>query len=564
MKGKAAKAYESLMGLARARCRDGQEMDMVRKAFVIADEAHKGVLRHNGDPFVLHSVEVAEIVVSKVGLGYKSICAALLADVVEYTDFYSLDDIRATFGEKIASLVEGLVNISKILGADLPTDSSGAYSEDAQAENLKLILLSMGDDVRVVLIKLADRLECMRNLDSMPESKRGKVLAETMSIFIPLAHRLGLYSIKSELENIWLRHVHPAEYQEIVERTDTDLSTRIRELDDFIEPIATALMDKGFRFTVKKRIKTPYSIWYKMKNKHVTLEQIYDLYAVRIIFDPQTDDIGKERDQAFIIYSTVTSLYKGKDSRFRDWIRHPKKNGYEALHMTVMSNSGIWVEVQVRSRRMDDIAEKGIAAHWAYKNDGYLSESDTQIDRWLAKVQEILSSDSIDALELLDIVQDNSSGSEIVVFTPKGEQRGIIKGSTALDFAYRVHTDVGNHAIAAKVNMKLTSLSRVLKAGDQVEILTAVNAQPKPDWLAFLKTRSARRKVMDWIRENSPRDVAEAERLLASQSPVSSEDIPDLHLKISVQANDRQGLTEEIEKALKRIDGVESVVITSI
>ena len=555
--------YADLMKLARGRCRDGQEMDMVRKAFDIASEAHKGVLRHSGEPFILYSIEVAKIVISKVGLGYKSVCAALLVDVIEDTDFYTIEDVRNVFGDKIAGLIEGLSGINKILNADVPAGPSGIYSESTQAENLKRILLCMGDDVRVVLIKLAERLQCMRSLDSMPESKREKLLAETMFIFIPLAHRLGLYSIKSELENIWLRYVHPVEYKEIVERTDSDLSSRIRELDDFIEPIASALMEKGFRFTVKKRIKTPYSIWYKMKTKHVPFEQIYDLYAVRIIFDPQTDDIGKERDQAFIIYSTVTSLYKGKDSRFRDWIRHPKKNGYEALHMTVMSNSGFWVEVQVRSRRMDDIAEKGIAAHWAYKNDGYLSEADTQMDRWLAKVQEILGSDSIDSLELLDIVQDNISTSEIVVFTPKGEQRSIPKGSTALDFAYKVHTDVGNHAIAAKVNMKLTSLSRVLKAGDQVEIITAMNAQPKLEWLRFLKTRTARRKMMEWLRENAPGDVAEAERLLAC-IPIESPDAPDLQLKISLQGHNRPGLAEEIETVLKRIDGIESVVITSI
>ena len=563
MNAQIRKEYNTLMELAHSRVRDGQEMDMVRKAFEIADEAHKGVLLHTGRPYVLRSVEVAKIVISNVGLGYKSVCAALLADVVENTDFFTLDDIRSTFGDKIAGLVEGLVSINKILDTEVPAESDGSLSESAQAENLKRILLVMGDDVRVVLIKLADRLECMRDLDGMPENRREKILRETMSIFIPLAHRLGLYSIKSEMENIWLRYTHADEYQEIVKRTDTDLAGRIREIDDFIEPIASALMEKGFRFTVKKRIKTPYSIWYKMKTKHVPFDQIYDLYAVRIIFDPQTDDISKERDQAFIIYSTVTSLYKGKDSRFRDWIRYPKKNGYEALHMTVMSDSGFWVEVQVRSRRMDDIAEKGIAAHWAYKNDGYLSEADTQMDRWLAKVQDILSSDSIDALELLDIVQDNISTSEIVVFTPKGHQRSIAKGSTALDFAYKVHTDIGNHAIAAKVNSKLVALSRVLKAGDQVEIITAMNAQPKTEWLKFLKTRTAKRKLMEWIRANAPEELADAERILSS-NPAEQEAAPELPLKISMRGHVRPGLAEEIEIALKRIDGIESVEVIGI
>lgn len=554
------KEYDSLMELARGRCRDKQEMDMIRKAYEFASEAHKGVLLHSGQPFVLHSVEVAKIVVANVGLGYKSICTSLLVDVVEQTD-YTVDHVRSMFGDKIAELVEGLVNINKILDTEVVVGPSGLYNEDAQAESLKRMLLSMGGDIRVVLIKLADRLECMRNLDDMPENKREKVLAETMGIFIPLAHRLGLYSIKSELENIWLRYVHPDEYNEIVRLTDSGLADRIKELDDFIEPIASALLEKGFRFAVKKRIKTPYSIWHKMKTKHVPFEQIYDLYAVRIIFDPETDDIVKERDKAFVIYSTVTSLYKGKDSRFRDWIRHPKKNGYEALHMTVMSNGGIWVEVQVRSRRMDDIAEKGIAAHWAYKDDGYLSEADTQMDRWLAKVQEILNSDSIDALELLDLVQDNFSNSEIVVFTPKGEQRSIPKGSTALDFAYKIHTNVGNHAIAAKVNQKLVPLSKTLRSGDQVEIITAVNGTPKPEWLTFLNTRSAKRKLMEWLKENAPREAGLAEQLLNSGVEDEPEDLP---FKISLQGRNRPGLAEEIENALKKIDGIDGVVISNV
>ena len=554
--------FDALMDLARGRCRNSKEMDMVRKAFNFAYEAHKGVMQHTGKPFILYSMEVAKIVVTNVGLGYKSICTALLLGVIEDTD-YTLDDVRRIFGDKIASLVEGLTNISNILESDSAVISSPEDdAERIQAENLKRILLSMGDDVRVVLIKLADRLQCMRSLDTMPEAKREKILADTMSIFIPLAHRLGLYSIKSEMENIWLRYVHPDEYKEIEARIDTDLVSRSRELDAFIEPIANALLDKGFRFTIKKRIKTPYSIWYKMKTKHVPFEQIYDLYAVRIIFDPQTDDLKEERDKAFVIYSTVTSLYRDKDSRFRDWIRHPKKNGYEALHITVMSNSGFWVEVQIRSRRMDDIAEKGIAAHWAYKNDGYLSEADNEMDRWLAKVQEVLSSNNIDSLELLDIIQDNISTSEIVVFTPKGEQRSIEKGSTALDFAYKVHTDVGNHAIAAKVNSKLVPLYKVLKSGDQVEIITAVNAQPKIQWLRFLHTRSAKRKVLEWIRANSPDDVPAAEALL---KPAGDNDTKpaEIHVKLSL-SDPRPGLADEIENALKRIDGIEDVVISNL
>ena len=563
MNSEVRKDLDSLMELARGRCRNGQEMEMVRQAFEFANEAHKGVLQHSGKPLILYSIEVAKIVVSKVGLGYKSICAALLWDVVKDTD-YTTEDIKVRFGDKIAGLVEGLNNIDKILDADSSVQQASYSSEEQQqAENLKRILLSMGDDVRVVLIKLADCLQRLRTLDTVPEGWRDKILTDTMAIFIPLAHRLGLYSIKSELENIWLRYVHPQEYKEIEQRIDADLASRTQELDTFIEPIANALLEKGFRFTIKKRIKTPYSIWYKMRTKHVPFEQIYDLYAVRVIFDPDTDDIEKERDQAFIIYSTVTSLYRDKDSRFRDWIRHPKKNGYEALHLTVMSNSGFWVEVQIRSRRMDDIAEKGIAAHWAYKSDGYLSEADSEMDKWLAKVQDILGSDDIDALELLDIIQDNIATSEIVVFTPKGDQRSINKGATALDFAYKVHTDVGNHAIAAKVNMKLAPLSRVLKSGDQVEIITAGNARPKPEWFNYLHTRHARHKLMEWIRANTPEDLDRAEAMLR---PVTSEDprTGEIQLGVKMRGRLRPGLMDEIETALKRIDGIEEVVISNI
>lgn len=560
MNEKVQSEFDSLMELARGRCGDRQEMDTIRKAFEFADEAHKGVLQHSGEPFIVNSLQVAKIVVAKVGLGYKSICAALLEDVVENTD-YTTDDLRGLFGDKIASLVEGLVNIDAILGQEKQGSVLPEDPESVQAENLKRILLCMGDDVRVVLIKLADRLQCMRKLDSIPEAKREKILSDTMMFFIPLAHRLGLYSIKSELENIWLKYVHPREFRDIEERTDKDVAARSRELDAFIEPIAESLLEKGFKFTIKKRIKTPYSIWYKMRTKQVPFEQIYDLYAVRIVFDPETDDLGKERDKAFIIYSTVSSMYRGKDSRFRDWIRHPKANGYEALHLTVMSNAGFWVEVQIRSRRMDDIAEKGIAAHWAYKNDGYLSESDSQMDRWLAKVQDILGSDNASALDLLDLIEDNIFANDIVVFTPKGEQRGISKGSTALDFAYNVHTNVGNHAIAAKVNSKLAPLSRVLKAGDQVEILTANKAKPKPEWLSFLQTRSARRKMLDTLRSDYPDLYLQAEEILRKSAGATSEVIP---MKIHLRGHDRPGLIEDIEKALKRIDGIESVEISKI
>ena len=543
--------FESFMVLAGKRCRDDNELQTVRKAFEIALDAHRNVLTHTGEPYILHSLDVARIVVEKVGLGYKSICAALLMDVPGNL-YYTIDDIRMRFGDKIAQLVEGLRNINKILdSAEAPAGED--EQSERQAENFKKVLLSLGDDVRVLLIKMADRLQECRMLDTIPARKRDRVLSETMFIFIPLAHRLGLYSIKSEMENVWLKFEHPQEYKDIMGRIDKDVSKRTQDVDDFIAPITSALNDRGYKFEIKKRIKTPYSIWYKMKNKGVPFEQIYDLYAVRIIFDPQSP--GTEREQAYTIYSIVTQMYTDNPSRTRDWIKQPKTNGYEALHCTLMSKSGIWVEVQIRSRRMDDIAEKGIAAHWSYKKDSYLSEEGSEVDHWLVKIQEILGSGDINSLEMLDIIQDDILPNEIVVFTPKGEQRSIPKGSTALDFAYRIHTNIGNRAIAAKVNMKLAPLSHKLKAGDQVEIITARNARPKTSWLSFLHTRSARHKVLEYIRSKAPDELQEAESMLIKKDEAVS-------IHINLRAVNRPGLAAEIESALKKINGIDEVAIS--
>ena len=503
--------YASLMEVAAHRCKDETEVETVRKAFEFANQAHKNVRRRSGEPYILHPLAVAKIVVTEIGLGCKSICAALLHDVVEDTA-YTVEDIRNLFGDKIASLVDGLTKIKTVLDNE---DRKGSYmsTESLQAENFKRILLTLGDDVRVVLIKLADRLHNCRTIEFMPEHKRDKILSETMFIFIPLAHRLGLYSVKSEMENIWLRYKEPEDYQRITERIKGNVANRDKDIDTFIAPIEEALRAAGYRFQIKKRIKTPYSIWYKMRTKQVPFEQIYDLYAVRIIFDPEDNSIQTERGQAYLIFSTVTHLYRENLTRRRDWISQPKSNGYEALHCTLMSHSGFWVEVQIRSHRMDDIAEKGIAAHWAYKNDGYISENDSEMDKWLADVQEILLSDDLSALELLDIIHKDLVSSEIVVFTPKGEQRVIRGGSTALDFAYLIHTEIGNRAIAAKVNMKLVPLSTPLKAGDQVEIITAENARPKMDWVSFLQTRYARNRVIEYFRRDFDTIAREGERI---------------------------------------------------
>ena len=488
-----AREYASLKEAAKRRCANQEELDVVQKAFDFANEAHKGVRRRSGEPYIIHPIEVAKIVVSDIGLGYKSIVAALLHDVVEDTE-YTSEDIRNLFGDKIASLVEGLTKIKTVLD-----NEDKAQTKSIQAENFKRILLTLNDDVRVVLIKLADRLHNCRTIEFMPEHKRDKILSETMFIFIPLAHRLGLYSIKSEMEDIWLRYKEPQAFNEIQAKINRNVSDKEKQVDEFIDTIRELLDRMNINYEIKKRVKSPYSIWHKMKTKNVTFEQVYDLYAVRIIFDPKVSDIDKERELCYNIYVAITNKYDYKADRFRDWIKQPKNNGYEALHCTVMSKSGIWIEVQIRSRRMDDIAEKGIAAHWAYKRDGFVGENDSEMDKWIAKVQEILMNPDVNALELLDIIHNDLTASEIFVFTPKGEQKSIMKGATALDFAYMIHTHIGNKAIAAKVNLRLEPLSYVLRPGDQVEIITAQMESPKREWLSFLKTRKAINVVTDYF-----------------------------------------------------------------
>ena len=504
--------FSSLLQVAAKRCKDESEVDIVRKAFEFANQAHKNVRRRSGEPYMLHPIAVARIVVTEIGLGCKSICAALLHDVVEDTS-YTVEDIRNLFGDKIATLVDGLTKIKTVLDNE-DRKGEAASTESLQAENFKRILLTLNDDVRVVLIKLADRLHNCRTIEYMPEHKRDKILSETMFIFIPLAHRLGLYSVKSEMENIWLRYKEPEDFKSITERIRGNIAQRDKDIDTFIAPIEEALNQAGYRFKIRKRIKTPYSIWYKMRTKRVPFEQIYDLYAVRIIFEPQEgNNVQAERGQAYLIFSTITHLYRENLSRRRDWISQPKSNGYEALHCTLLSHSGFWVEVQIRSKRMDDIAEKGIAAHWAYKNDGYISENDSEMDKWLAEVQDILLSNDVSALELLDIIHKDLLSSEVVVFTPKGEQKALHSGATALDFAYLIHTAIGNKAIAAKVNMKLVPLSHTLKAGDQVEIITAENARPKIEWVSFLQTRYARNRVIEYFRGDFDAIAKEGERI---------------------------------------------------
>ena len=503
--------WKSFEQIARTRCSSEEEFQLVRKAYEFAEFAHRNVRRRSGQPHILHPLSVARIVVEELGLGCKSICAALLHDILESSDF-TPDDISSMFGPKIAQLVEGLYKIKVVLDDDARKSISAVVSESIQAENFKRILLSLGDDARVVLIKLADRLHNCRTIEYLPELKRGRVLAETKYIFIPLAHRLGLFSIKSEMEDIWLRYKEPLEYDSISKKINRDFSEREKEIDEFIEPIRETLERSGCKFTVKKRIKSPYSIWNKMRTKRVGFEQIYDLYAIRIIYEPENE--SEEKDEAFRIYGLLSSLYTEKAERKRDWISSPKQNGYESLQGTFLSKEGgIWVEAQIRSKRMDEIAEKGIAAHWTYKNNGYVSELDTEMDRWLLKVQEVLKSRNLDAFEVLDLIHSDLSTGSITVFTPKGEQKSIEAGSTALDFAYSIHSEVGSRAIACKINGVLYPTDTLLKAGDKVEIITARLATPKIEWLEFLRTSLARARVIDWFRSEREQIASQGQEL---------------------------------------------------
>lgn len=506
-----ARDYADLKEAARKRCANQGELDMVQKAFDFANEAHKGVRRRSGEPYILHPIAVAQIVVSNIGLGYKSICAALLHDVVEDTDF-TVDDIRNIFGDKIASLVDGLTKIKTVLD-----NEDKAKQNSIQAENFKRILLTLNDDVRVVLIKLADRLHNCRTIEFMPEYKRDKILSETMFIFIPLAHRLGLYEVKSEMEDIWLRYKEPQAFNEISEKINRNINDKEKEIDEFIRPINEALTAAGFNFEIKKRVKTPYSIWHKMITKGITFEQVYDLYAVRIIFNPNSGSTESERDQCYHVFSIITGIYRYKSDRIRDWVKHPKNNGYEALHCTLMSHSGIWIEVQIRTTRMNDIAERGIAAHWTYKKDGFVDENENEMDSWISKVKEILVNPDVNALELLDIIHNDLTTTDIFVFTPKGDQKRIPKGATALDFAYSIHSEIGNKAIAAKVNMKLEPLSYELKTGDQVEIITAETEKPKREWLQFLKTRKAKNIVLDYLKGERQESINIGRKMVEEQ-----------------------------------------------
>ena len=478
-----------------------RKVEVITKAFNFAKQAHKGVRRLSGEPYILHPIAVAQIACEEIGLGSTSICAALLHDVEEDTD-YTNEDLSNLFGPKVANIVEGVTKIS-----------GGIFGEKAsmQAETFKKLLLTMSDDIRVILIKISDRLHNMRTLASMLPSKQYKIAGETLYIFAPLADRLGLNKIKTELENLSFKYEHPEEYQQIEQDLAESQPERDTIFDKFTPPICEKLDEMGVKYTLKARIKSPYSIWMKMQNKHVAFNEVFDILAIRIVFIPQ--DRKEEIDECYRIYGALTKIYKPHPTRFRDWLSNPKANGYQALHNTFMSKQGKWIEIQIRSDRMDDIAEQGFAAHWKYK-DADAEYDENELDKWLNSIKEILDDPQPDTLDLLDTIKLNLFTSEILVFTPKGDMKTMPAGSTTLDFAFSIHSFLGSHCFGAKVNHKLVPLSHKLKSGDQVEILTSRTQHVQPEWLNFATTAKARGKIQAILRRENKEKQFKGESLL--------------------------------------------------
>ena len=495
------KAFHHLLDTYLAS-RHRKKVDIITKAFNFARQAHKGVRRLSGEPYIMHPIAVAQIACEEMGLGSTSICAALLHDVVEDTD-YTVEDIENIFGAKIASIVDGLTKIS-----------GGIFGDKAstQAENFKKLLLTMSDDIRVILIKICDRLHNMRTLSSQPANKQYKIAGETLYIYAPLAHRLGLNKIKNELEDLSFKFEHPEEYEKIEQKLAFTEKDRNKLFDDFTAPIREALDKMGFKYSIKARVKTPYSIWTKMQNKHVTFEEIYDILAVRIVFVPLKRE--EEVNECFQIYVSLNKIYKSHPDRLRDWVNHPKANGYQALHVTLMSRTGQWIEVQIRSDRMNEIAEQGFAAHWKYKEHDQQGDDDNELNDWLRTIKEILDDPQPDAMDFLDTIKLNLFASEIFVFTPKGEIKTMPADCTALDFAFTIHTFLGSHCIGAKVNHKLVPMSHKLKSGDQVEILTSKSQHPKPEWINFVCTAKAKGKIQAILRRDSKEVQRRGEEIL--------------------------------------------------
>jgi len=499
--------FEDLLDCSRNVFRSPKEDEAnIRRAFSYAKVAHGGSRRYSGEPYILHSIAVAKIVVTEIGLGVKSIMSALLHDVVNQSE-YTIEDIERNFGSNIASMVEGLTKLSGVV------DNLDA---SVQAENFKRLILTLSDDIRVVFIKIADRLNNMRTLQYLPQKSQDKVVSETMYLYAPLAHRLGLFNIKTELEDISLKYLHPKEYAHIEQSILESKNNREITADRFMKPIVDRLNTKGYSYEWTKRVKSVYSIWRKMVTKGVPFEEVYDLYAIRIVFDPVED--MSERDQCFDIFNILTGTYEQKSDRMRNWVDHPKSNGYEALHCTLMDReSGQWVEVQIRSRRMDSVAELGFAAHWSYKASEVIKDNrDTEYEKWLGQLRGIMNDPGSDAVEFLESFQQHLQVTSMTIFTPKGDVKLMPRGATVIDFAYEIHSKIGNHAIGSKVNHRLSSLYTELHPGDQVEIITSDSASPTDEWLDHIVTAKAKNHIRQFLSRSRDVEIKAGKELFES------------------------------------------------
>ena len=469
-----------------------QKVDIITRAYHLAKQAHGGVRRLSGEPYIMHPLSVARIVVREIGLGSTSICAALLHDVVEDTE-YTAEDIAHQFGPKIASIVVGLTKIS-----------GGVFVDQAvkQAENVRKLLLTMSDDIRVMLIKLADRLHNMRTLAAQRPEKQRKIAIETQYIYAPMAHRLGLFPIKTELENLSFKYEHPELYQEIEAKLQANKDAQMENFEEFAAPIRKHLTMMGYEFKLYARTKSVYSIYKKMLTKGIPFEQVYDLLAARIVFEPNSQ--FSEKDQCWMIYSAITEIYRPHPERIRDWISTPKTNGYEALHVTVMGNHGQWIEVQIRTERMHELAEHGLAAHWRYKAG---TDSEHELDRWLRDIKDVLANPDPDALAFLDTFKLNLYHHEVFVFTPRGDMHTMAQGATVLDFAYKLHTQLGEHCIGANVNRTTRTIDYILQSGDQVEILTSDKQEPEPEWQNIVVTAKAKDHLKKYFRKQEGHNI---------------------------------------------------------
>lgn len=544
--------WEDLLLSCTKICRNDEDWNLIKRAFFLAKEAHQGVRRRSGEPYLLHPIAVAKIVIEEIGLGVKSVVASLLHDVVEDTE-YSVEDMERIFGPKIASMVDGLTKMAGVFNADT----------SEQAEYFRKVLLTLSDDVRVILIKIADRLHNMRTLGAMPMNKQIKITSETIYLFAPLAYRLGLYSIKSELEDLSLKYRFPQQYAEIEQKLNESEASRREFIDKFNAPIISSLNRDSINYEISGRVKSVYSIWSKMQRKQIPFEEVYDLFAIRIVF--KSVPFPSEKTQCWQVYSTITDIYTPKPDRLRDWISMPKANGYEALHSTVMGPDGVWVEVQIRTQRMEDIAERGFAAHWKYKQSTITQDED-EFDKWLRQIRAALNSPTENAVDFLDNFKLSLYTSEIVVFTPKGESRKMPYGATALDFAYDVHSNIGNTAISAKINHKLQPITTQINSGDQIEIITADTAHPRPEWLDLVTTSKAKQSIKTHLKREQQNNIERGMQLLEDKMKTLNIKLSGRVLRKIVpiyESNNKEELYSKIGAGIVNLDDLEKVLKTN-